>query len=216
MGRLTGGWLKLVTGGPLKAQVFACWIGRNDQCGLSDPKPAFDLLLALDHVVYVLEAFEINQAIHFVLARKARACSLLMIAHATDETLGHARIECFRAVRHDANEISFLAPQDDPLREQDGRAVWPESVTSEHSREQSCAKPRELAIPVIRNRQYSHPERRLWPRRTYVITGSAKAVGRLHRSFGPKMPGIRMTRTTFTKVTSTLTCEIYNISISSY
>ena len=161
MGRLTGGWLKLVTGGPLKAQVFPCWIDGNDQCGLSDPKPAFDLLLALDRVVYVLEAFAINQAIHFVLARKARACSLLMLV---------------------------------PLRDQHGRVAWPESVTNEHSREQSCAKPRELAIPVIRNRQYSHPERRLWPRRTYVIAGSAKAVGGLHRSFGPKMPGLRMTR----------------------
>jgi hypothetical protein len=123
MGRLTGGWLKLVTGGPLKAQVFPCWIDGNDQCGLSDPKPAFDLLLALDRVVYVLEAFEINQAIHFVLARKAQACSLLMLVHATDEALGDARIECFRAVRHDVNEISLLAPQDDPLRDQDGRAA---------------------------------------------------------------------------------------------
>ena len=153
MGSVTGGWLKLVTGVPLKAQVSPCWIDGNNQCNLSAPKPAFDLL---------------------------------------------------------------LAPQDDPLRDQDGRVAWPESVTNEHSREQSCAKPRELAIPVIRNRQYCHPERRLWPRRTYVIAGSAKAVGGLHRPFGPKMPGIRMTRTTFTKVTSTLTCEIYNISISSY
>ena len=123
MGSVTGGWLKLVTGVPLKAQVSPCWIGRNEQCNLSAPKPAFDLLLALDRVVYVLEAFEINQAIHFVLARKAQACSLLMLVHATDEALGDARIGCFRAVRHDVNEISLLAPQDDPLRDQDGRAA---------------------------------------------------------------------------------------------
>ncbi len=110
-------WLVLVSFVPIGAQVFPLGIYGNDERDFLDSQPAFDLLFALDGVAYVVEAFEIHQAVELVLGGEAGADPEFVLARPADETVGDSGVERFRAVGHDVDEVRFL------------RARWHESHT---------------------------------------------------------------------------------------
>ena len=92
---------------PLLAQVRPRRIDRNDQGNLLDPQPAFDSLLALDRVVDILEAFKIYEAIELIFRGEAGTDPHFVLTHPADEIVGNARVESFRPVGHDVDEVCF-------------------------------------------------------------------------------------------------------------
>src|SRR5258708_17316345 len=113
MGVRSGGalWLVLVSFVPRGAQVLPLGIHGNDQRDFLDSQPAFDLLFALDGIAYVVEAFEIPQAVELVLGGEAGADPEFVLARLADETVGASCVERFRAVGLDVDEELFLRPR---------------------------------------------------------------------------------------------------------
>lgn len=90
---------------PLHTQILPRRIDRHDQSDLLDPQPAFDLVLALDRIMDILEALEVNQPIKLVLRRKTRSACGLMLPHSLDQVPRNPCVHRLRPVRHE-DEIS--------------------------------------------------------------------------------------------------------------
>src|SRR5260370_38195217 len=91
-------WLVLVSFVPLGAQVLPLGIHGNDQRDFLDSQPTFDLLFALDGVAYVVEPFEIHQAVELVLGGEAGADPESVLARPAAETVGASGVQAFRAL----------------------------------------------------------------------------------------------------------------------
>src|SRR5260370_17219041 len=138
-------WLVVVRFGPRGGQVLPLGIHGNDQRDFLDSQPAFDLLFALDGVAYVVEAFEIHQAVELVLGGEAGADPEFVLARPADETVGDSGVEGFRAVGHDVDEVLFL------------RARW-------HKFHTVSATPSQAAASVPKEHRFPQSPVILWQR----------------------------------------------------
>jgi hypothetical protein len=128
-------WLELMMFIPLPAQVSPRRIDRNDQGNLLDSQPALYSFLAFDRVVNILEALKICKAIELVFRGEAGTSSRFVFAHSANEIVRNARVERFRPVGHDVDEICSggVHRRDSVRLLKDGGVAVPVSVTNEHS-----------------------------------------------------------------------------------
>jgi hypothetical protein len=118
---------KLVAPVPLLNQIPPFWIDGNDQIDFLAAEPALDLLLALDRVADIFNAFELYQPMNPILGREAGPKSRLVLSHSLNQIAGDAGVERLRSIRHDVSEVcswrTWLHRSFAPLRTAKSRVV---------------------------------------------------------------------------------------------
>src|SRR5579863_1328049 len=92
---------------PLQTQIPPLRIDGNDQCDLLTPQPPLDPLLELNRISNIFKPLEVDEAVNLVLRGKAGPSARLVLSHPLNQVPRHARVECFRSIRHDVNKVRF-------------------------------------------------------------------------------------------------------------
>jgi hypothetical protein len=82
----------------------------DDQRNLLDAQPTFDLSLAADGILDVLETLEINQAVDLVASSEgARIARGLVLPDAEFQVIGDASVETVKAVAQEVDVVLVIA-----------------------------------------------------------------------------------------------------------
>jgi hypothetical protein len=94
--------------GGVGGEVFPGWVRGFDQCNFFLTSEVLQVFLANDGSVDVLEAFEVDQAVDFVLCSETVRGAIAMFIDAAQETVGDANVEGARAAGQDVDVILMI------------------------------------------------------------------------------------------------------------
>src|SRR5579864_6333471 len=96
---------------PAFTQVLPSRIGRHNQRNFLYPKPTFDLLFTPDGTMHIFESLVIDQPVQLVSSCECGCLTALVLRNATHQAVRHTRVQGFRPIGHDINEIRFRRNQ---------------------------------------------------------------------------------------------------------